>query len=66
MARWRAWRPRTDAVAAPLPLLAVDESWDSPEARRAHWGVLAMDLLRDTEVPTPTVLSAYLDRVLTP
>jgi len=71
VARWRPFRG-TDALA-PVPaspepataLLEASEDWDTPEARRAHWGTLAMDLLRDTEIPTPTVLRAYLDRVLT-
>lgn len=66
MARWRAWRPTQAleaAPAAPEPstgLLGPDD----PDARREHWGTLAMDLLRDTEVPTPTILGAYVDRVL--
>ena len=71
MARWKPWRPTqalAPAPAVPVPatgLLEAEPGWDSPEARREHWGTLAMDLLRDTEVPTTTVLGAYLDRVLT-
>lgn len=70
MGRWRPFQgsralaPVTAVPEASVGLLGVDTGWDTPEARRAHWGVLAMDLLRDTEVPTRTVLDAYLDRVL--
>lgn len=66
MARWRARRPALALEAAPAPaesstgLLGPDD----PDARREHWGTLAMDLLRDTEVPTATILGAYVDRVL--
>lgn len=70
MARWRPFRPSQALAPVPAPvspaegLLGPGGDWDTPEARRAHWGTLAMDLLRDTEVPTGTVLQAYVDRVL--
>lgn len=61
--RWRARRP--EVAVEPVALLEADPDWDTPEARRTHWGALAMDLLRDNpEVPTSTVLDAYLGRVL--
>ena len=66
MARWRPFRGSVALEPTPAPpepstgLLGPDD----PDARREHWGTLAMDLLRDTEVPTSTVLQAYVDRVL--
>lgn len=61
MARWRAWRPAPAPLALEVAPVALEAD---PVGARDYWGTLAMDLLRDTEVPTATVLDAYLSRVL--
>jgi hypothetical protein len=62
-ARWRPRRP-AELPAAPTPLAITAAA---PEPRvvdlRAYWTDQAVEALRTTDVPTGTILEAFLARV---
>ena len=62
MARWRARRP-AEIPAAPVPLAITAE----PHVvdLRAYWTDQAVEAMRSTDIPTETILDAFLDRVTT-